>query len=345
MIVPALRDMYDDLWAATADADLLVAHSILFACPLVAAKRKMPWLSAALQPILFLSAYDPPVPPDAPDVIRHRHSIPRPVLKALMAAGKWKIRPWVAPVDAFRAEIGLPPGGHPLFDGQWSPYGTLALFSPLLGAPQPDWPPGTVQTGFPFYDRLDEAEAGLSAELCAFLDAGEPPVVFTLGTSAVMTAGRFYHESAEAARRLGRRAVLLAGAFPENQPEDLPEGVAVFDYAPYSALFPRAAAIVHQGGVGTTGQAMRAGRPQVVVPFAHDQPDNADRMVRLGVGRTVRRDLYSADAIAGELRALLDTPSYAARADEVGRVVQAEDGIAAACDAVEATLRRGRTPG
>ena len=84
-------------------------------------------------------------------------------------------------------------------------------------------------------------------------------------------------------KALGRRAVLLVGTELKNSlPDPLPAGVAAFDYAPFSELFPRAAAIVHQGGVGTTAQAMRAGRPMLVVPFSHDQPDNAERVEQAG---------------------------------------------------------------
>jgi len=338
LLIPSLRDMYEDLWQATEGADLLLSHSILYAAPLVVEKRGLRWLSVALQPIIFLSAYAPPVPPDAPAIAWLRHYLPRPLLQTLIAAGKKRLRPWVAEVDAFREELGLLPGGHPIFDGQWSPYGTLALFSRSLGLPQPDWPVNTVQTGFPFYDQLQAGQAGLADDLCAFLKAGEPPIVFTLGTSAVMTPGRFYEASAEAAARIGRRAVLLVGPNPQNVPASLPPGVAAFDYAPYSALFPHAAAIVHQGGVGTTGQSLRAGRPQLVVPFAHDQPDNADRVKRLGVARSVPRDRYDTNTAARELQALLEDPGHAARAAEGGRAVREEDGVANACAAIEAAL-------
>ena len=237
-----------------------------------------------------------------------------------------------------RAELGLPPGVNPMFEGQHSPGLVLALFSGLLGAPQPDWPPNTRVTGFLFYDRLEKGQ-GLSVELARFLDAGPPPIVFTLGTSAVMNAGNFYVESAAAAKELGRRAVLLVGLDLGNLPPGaLPAGVAAFDYAPFSELFPRAAAIVHQGGAGTTAQAMRAGRPMLVVPFAHDQQDNAARVERLGIARQVGRTKYTARRVAAELRALLEDGRYAAKAEEVGRRIRSEDGVAAACDAIEQRL-------
>jgi UDP:flavonoid glycosyltransferase YjiC (YdhE family) len=223
-----------------------------------------------------------------------------------------------------------------MFEGSYSPSLVLGMFSELLGPRQPDWPAQAVATGFPFYDR--DGEDGLPPEVERFLDAGEPPLVFTLGTSAVLTPGRFYQESANAARILGRRAILLTGRDPENQPERLPEGILCVSYAPYSAIFPRAAAIVHQGGVGTTGQAMRAGKPMLVVPWAVDQPDNAERVRRLGIARVLSRSAYTAKRAAREIDALLNGHGYRERARQIEVKVSAEDGAAVACDRLEALL-------
>jgi UDP:flavonoid glycosyltransferase YjiC (YdhE family) len=118
--------------------------------------------------------------------------------------------------------------------------------------------------------------------------------------------------------------------------------VVAFDYAPFSELFPRAAAIVHPGGIGTTGLAMQSGRPMLVVPFAHDQPDNAARVTRLGIARTLPRHRYSASRVEAELRRLLDDPEYARRAAAVGAQLRQEDGVRTACDALEDLLRTGR---
>jgi UDP:flavonoid glycosyltransferase YjiC (YdhE family) len=187
----------------------------------------------------------------------------------------------------------------------------------------------------------------LSPELSRFLDAGPPPVVFTLGSSAVMDAGRFFEESLDAARAVGRRAVLLVGRDPRNRSlTPLPDSAIAVEYAPYSAVLPRAAAVVHQGGVGTTAQALRAGRPMLVVPWSHDQPDNAERVRRLGVGLTVSRARYRAATAAAALRRLLGEPPFGERAAEIGRLVRAEDGAADACDALERSLSgNGRANG
>jgi UDP:flavonoid glycosyltransferase YjiC (YdhE family) len=338
LFMPHLRSMHDDLRAALAGADLLVAHHIVFAAPLVVASTGTPWLSAALAPVAFFSRHDPPVLPPAV-WMRHLHVLGPRFWGPLLGLAKRTVRSWVEPVRQLRAELGLHAGGDPMFEDAFSPHGTLALFSRALGAPQPDWPAATVQTGFAYFDN--PGDEGLSPALARFLDAGEPPIVFTLGSSAVMDAGRFYEESLLAARALGRRALLLIGRDPRNRPAPpLPDSALAVEYAPSSQLFPRAAAIVHQGGVGTTGQGLRSGRPTLVVPWSHDQPDNAHRVCKLGVSRTVSRARYSANTAAAELSKILGDPSYAARAEAVGREVRAEDGVAAACDAVERTLSK-----
>ncbi len=142
---------------------------------------------------------------------------------------------------------------------------------------------------------------GLSPELARFLDAGSPPVVFTLGSSAVFLPGRFIPKSIEAVRTLGCRAVLLVGKDLRNQPVQLlPEAALISRIRAVFGAVLRAAAVVHQGkGVGTTAQALRAGVPMCVVPYSHDQPDYARRCVGLGVARTVARGQYRAGRGAG----------------------------------------------
>jgi rhamnosyltransferase subunit B len=330
--MPALRDSFEDTSAASEGADLLVAHPLTFTVRLVAEIRGFRWASTMLSPMSLFSAYDPPVLAPAQFLGRLRPLGPAFHLP-LFRVMRWSIRSWSEPYRRFRAELGLPPGGDPIFDGQHSPHLVLAMMSRLLAPEQPDWPPRTRITGFPFFDR--DADEGLEPDLERFLDAGPPPIVFTLGSSAVAVPGRFYEEAAEAARRLRRRAVLLVGREASDRPAmTLPEGVAAFPYAPFSTLLPRAAAIVHQGGVGTTAQAMRSGRPMLVVPFAFDQPDNARRVVRLGIARTISRPRFNARRAASALERLLGDPSSTRRAAEVGEQIRAEDGVVDASEAL-----------
>src|SRR5262249_49524448 len=154
--------------------------------------------------------------------------------------------------------------------GQHSPTCVLALFSKVFAQPQPDWPNNSHVTGFCFYDGRHEKP--MSDELKTFLDAGPPPIVFTLGSSAVWVAGDFFQQSIHALKQLVQRAILLIGDDRNTLPP-LPENIFVADYAPYQQLFPRASVVIHHGGVGTTSQALLAGVPTLIVPFAFDQSD------------------------------------------------------------------------
>jgi rhamnosyltransferase subunit B len=336
MLFPFLRDGYNDLLRVVDGADLLLTHPISFAGPLVAQKTGIPWVSSVLAPVSFMSAYDPPVPPFWPWMRHVQLFGPRFVAAFFKQVKKvYKNKDY----DQFRAELGLADRGSPVFEGQHSPTLILALFSNLFAQPQPDWPAQARVTGFAFYDGRVELEMPL--ELTAFLDAGEPPIVFTLGSSAVWVARDFYRESIAAAKMLRRRAVLLIGD-ERNQPGELlpPEIIAV-NYAPYELLLARSCAMVHHGGVGTTSQGLRAGVPTLIVPFAFDQPDNAAHAARLGGSRTLPRSKYRAARVAQELDILLSEPEHTIKAREVGELLKLEHGAAVASDLIEQVLQPG----
>jgi rhamnosyltransferase subunit B len=332
LIFPAVRDSYADLLKAVAGADLLVTHPAAPAGPLVGRKTGMPWISTVLAPLSFYSAHDAPVPPFwqwtrkltvlGPGVMGFLLNIMKNAYKAKA-------------VTEFRDELGLPDTGNPMFEGQHSPTRVLALFSEVFAKPQPDWPRQTEVTGFCFYDGHNEIT--VPPQLTRFLENGAPPIVFTLGSSAVWVARDFFRESIEAAKRLGRRAVLLIGD-ERNMPRALPEGVIALDYVPYQSLLPKACVVVHHGGVGTTSQGLLAGVPTLIVPFAFDQSDNAEHARKVGTSRTIYRNNYFAPRVANELNDLLRQPTYARRALEVSRRLKAENGPGRAADLIEETL-------
>jgi rhamnosyltransferase subunit B len=337
-LFPSLRDSYADLLAAAeADggADLLVTGELAYAGPIVAEKTGIPWASYVLAPFSFFSAYDPPVLPPYPMLARAQEVVP--ALGHVVARfARIVTRKWPEPIYSLRRELGLPRGKDPIFDAKHSGRLVLALYSAVMGAAQPDWPGSAKITGFVFHDG-----AGDQAKLPHFLDSGPAPLVFTLGSAAVMHAGDFYEQSAHAAEMLGQRAVLLVGADDRNLPKrTLPESICVARYAPYSKIFPRASVIVHQGGIGTTAQALRAGRPMLVMPYSHDQPDNARRVRRLGVAEVLGRNRYQAKPAAQLIEKLLADSACLVRARAVAAQIAAENGVVAACDALESAARR-----
>jgi rhamnosyltransferase subunit B len=344
MVLKPLRETTADLLGICAGADLVVGHAISIGSALAAEKLGIPRVHAVLQPMAMWSAHDPARMP-ALLGSGWLPALPPAAWRVIWAAGRASSRTWFGEVGALRRDLGLPATrAHPVLE-MWSEHLNLALFSPIFGPPQPDWPARTIATGFPEWASPD----GWSAALQAFLDAGEPPVVFTLGSSAVMDARGFFEESVAAVRGLGVRAMFLTGPDGRNPLPSAagdPRLLAV-EYASHARLFPRAAAIVHQGGIGTTARALASGRPMLVVPHSHDQPDNAARCERLGVARVMARARYRADRAARSLRALLGDGAVCARAAELGARISAERGAATAADAIGALLagRGGAGPG
>jgi rhamnosyltransferase subunit B len=342
-LFPVLRATYEDLLEAATKperADLLLLGELNYAGPLVADVTGIKWASYVLAPMSFFSGFDPPVLPMYPQLARADRTVPG-LGRAIKGLARFVSRNWAQPIYDLRAELGLGRGSNPLFDGKHSPCLVLALFSRLLGKEQRDWPAHTRITGFCYYDA-DAGNAALPPHLEKFLGAGPPPVVFTLGSAAVLAAGKFYEYSAKAAVRLGVRAVLLIGSDERNRPtEALPESICVAEYAPFSALFKRAAMVVHQGGVGTTAQCLRAGKPMLIMPYSHDQPDNARRMRRLRVARVLQRGNYTPLRVARVLQSMLEDQAFARRATEVAQQLAHEDGIGTACDALEELFRAG----
>jgi rhamnosyltransferase subunit B len=332
LVLPYLRVSYEDMMEATAGADLVLPSSLAFGARLAAEKRGIPWLAVVLQPMMFLSSYDPPVIPKAEWLSALLRLLgPVPTRGAFWALKK-AVNVMFRPLHVLRTDLKLAPSPRdPLFDGQFAQAGAIGLYSRLLGDAQPDYPQPTSIVGFASFDSEDGLTVGIDPMLDVFLRAGTPPVVFTLGSLIVNSPGGFYHASLSAARALGRRAVLLVGEQALVQLAHFgSKEVFLCAYASHSSLFPRAAAIVHHGGIGTMAQALRARRPQLIVPHFADQFDNAARAARLGVARIVPRRRYSSASAHRGLDGLLGDGHHLARAREVGDSLAAEDGAAAA---------------
>ncbi|OYW80849.1 MAG: hypothetical protein B7Z26_05865 [Asticcacaulis sp. 32-58-5] len=179
--------------------------------------------------------------------------------------------------------------------------GVLALFPAWFAQPQPDWPANLLQWTFPLEDLATEQT--LQPELQAFLASGERPVIFTPG-SANVQASRFFAVAAEAVKRIGCRAVFVTRE-PKQVPPNLPASILTVEYAPFSTLLKHAAVFVHHGGIGTLSQGFAAGVPQLIMAMAHDQPDNADRLERLGAGTGLSVRQFTPERVTQELQHLL----------------------------------------
>jgi UDP:flavonoid glycosyltransferase YjiC (YdhE family) len=254
---------------------VLVISSIAIGGRVAQEKLGIPAVSVHLSPAILRSVHQPARTP------------PLPVAPSL---------------NTFRASLGLSPVKGIFRNWIHSPDRVIGLFPDWFAPAPPDWPKQTVTTGFPLYDESDVTP--IDASLEEFLVEGDAPIAFTPG-SAMRHGREFFAAAVETCRLLGRRGLLLS-RFSEHIPANLPRGIRHVSYAPFSRLLPRCAAMIHHGGIGTTAQALAAGVPQVVVPRAHDQPDNAARLGRLGVGETVPANRFTASRACAALNRAMD---------------------------------------
>jgi UDP:flavonoid glycosyltransferase YjiC (YdhE family) len=300
MVLPHFEALERRIFEIAPGHDLLVSHFLAMAAPAVAEVLGVPWLSCAYSPATLFSAYDPP----ALGVLPFLPSLKRLGPKALRSLYRGLAVPsqgWFGKLHEQRARLGLAAlETNPLFQ-YFSPRGTLALFPEKFATPQPDWPPHTVQVGFPLHD---EPGAQVSTAARTFCEAGSPPIVCTLGTSVSLMKTQFFDVARAAVTRLGRRAIFVIGPNPPPEYASLraDERVFVTRYEPYPDLFARAHVIVHQGGINTTARALASDRPQVVVPFANDQLDNAARVARMGAGVNLPARKLSTSRLAAAIR-------------------------------------------
>lgn len=342
LIFPYLREAHDQLYAACEGAVAVVAHSIAFAAHAAAEKRGLPLFVVTLSPMMLYSAHDPPLGTRAPFIAAPRRPIAVAYNRLLLRGFAWAAARWAAPLAEFRRELGLPRrGGFDLFSGAKRGVKTIALHSRLLAPPRPDHSPDLLIAGQTFFDGGPPAVEGETRELEEFLESGPPPVVFTLGSILCQNGAEYYRAGMEAATRLGLRGVLLAhGDDVAAMRENARARMFIAPYVRHDALFPRAKIVVHHGGIGTAGQALRAGKPQLVTPFVTDQPDNAARLARLGLARVIDGRKITAEGLARELLILMDVPDYARRAAEAAAAIANEDGAAVAAREISEVARR-----
>ena len=343
LLLPHLEEMYADCLEALSGADLAVTHSAAYGAHIAADKLGLPRVGIALQPMMFMSPFDPPLVGQAQWLTRRIYRLGPGITRHFLTLGKRVARRWAQPIDELRRKLGLPPAaGHPLFEGQFSEHGNIALYSSVLGPLRPDAPPRTQLTGFAFYDHEHGGSpTPLAPSLVNFFSTEERPLVFTLGTSAVQDAEHFMHESLAAVRKLHARAVFALDAeqLPRWSQHASPE-ILLTGYVPYSLLFAHAEIIVHHGGIGTAAQALRSGRPQLLTPHIVDQPDNAHRLERLGVARVVPLPQWQAPRIVRELLHLKSEPAYGTRAAAIGKEVRSERGAESAARIISEVVQR-----
>lgn len=333
-VVPATLDSFERIMADF-KPDVVLHHHICFAIASICDRFNVLRASASLAPLMWLNRKDPLV------AGKMQSELPgwmRPAFSLVFRIVSRQL--FDRPLNRLLRERGYPPVHDVWTRLTLRGDAVLGLWSPHFRHSLDGDPPNSAICGCPTHDRAKDQEHA-SEELESYLrEPGGAPIVFTLGTAAVQVPGDYYEVAAEACRRVGRRGLLLVGRGP-GMPRTLPPNVRAFTYAPFSQLLPRAALTVHHGGVGTTHAAMRAGRPMIVVPHAHDQYDNAARVRRLGVSETISRARLRVHRLESMLRKILETPRYVENAASLAKRMSDENGAVIAADRLEQMANQG----
>ena len=317
---------------ASGDA-VLVASGLAMGARIAHEVLEVPLVTLHLQPQCFFSIHDSPV---MHPWLTSINRFPRSIKRILLALSDRVADRVMAPAaNNLRQELGLSPVRHIVSQWWHSPQRVIGLFPDWFAPPQLDWPAQTVLTGFPLYDERDVTDLtpGLETFYRGAEDAGKPPIIFAPG-SGNRQAGRFLAAAADACHQLGRRGILLT-RYPAQLPSRLPDEVRHFDYVPLSVALPRAAALVHHGGIGTAAQGLASGRPQLVMPMTFDQPDNANRLGLLGVARVLRPAAFTARAVTRELEILLGSDDVTRACAKIARRFEDADPITHTCELIE----------
>lgn len=332
---PILRQATVDVLAACEGADLILfSGPAFYATYSVAEKLGVPFIQAYLQPVNPTREF-----PSAIFPTKHKGGgLFNYATHAIGGQLFWQI---IRPImnDIRRESLGLRPFSlaGPFLTMLRRRLPVIHGYSPTVLPKPKDWNEAAFVTGFWF---LDAPSYVPPQELTAFLAAGESPVYVGFGSMTGNDPERLTTIALEALRLSGRRGVLLSG-WAGLAAGDLPDTVLKLDAVPHDWLFPRMAAVVHHGGVGTTHVGLRAGVPNIVVPFFGDQPFWGDRVHALGAGpRPLVLEELTAERLAESIGLATSDAAMRARAAEVGQLIQAERGVEEAVRIIDRYLEQ-----
>jgi sterol 3beta-glucosyltransferase len=207
----------------------------------------------------------------------------------------------------------------------------LCAWSPSLIPPSSDWSPRVHVTGYYFFPHNNSYVP--SNELKEFLESGKSPVCISFGSMVNKNAEKVDEIIREALKRTNNRGIILSGW--GSMKRDSTSDLLYLESAPHDWLLPKCKLLIHHGGAGTTSAVLRAGIPQVVVPFMADQPFWGSRVYAIGVApKPIRVNQLSIEKMVSVI-AKAESKDILERAQVTGQAIRGEDGVMNAIQLIE----------
>lgn len=234
-------------------------------------------------------------------------------------------------INRYRKRLGLARVFRPMYQWIHSPDLVLGLFPSWFGPQVTDWPCQIKLSSFPLYDPFDDANHSQSQYR---IDSGaENTLLFTFG-SWNNAARKLFHESVRVCEQLQCHGIFLSRN-KDQIPKQLPTFIKHHEYLPLEYVLPQVSAIVHHGGIGTIAEAIRAGTPQIVVPLAHDQLDNAYRLAHRKLGAVISRKQYQDPLAARTIQSALNDSAIKQACQTYASQLDSSKAIQMSCDFLE----------
>ena len=297
-----------------------------------ARKFNLPFIDFILSPNIIFSAFNPPAPTSW--VIPS--SIPGFIMRFLLRRNrnaKYKRfcnAPYTAEYRAVRKRLQCPLK----FRSKSKALLQIGFFPEWFGMRAKDWPKNIKLVGFPL---LNHANSSSRSELDAFIEKRGAPIIFTSGTG-VKDVEDLFKEGRKICEQLQVPGLFVGGSIGVKFLQDS-NLCTHMDYIDFEYALPKALAIIHHGGIGTTAQAIKAGIPQLIRPLKYDQPDNADRIYKLGLGTYVIPEKFNAEQVAPMISNMLQKAKNSKALRHYAADVNKSSAIVNACDLIEQAFK------
>ncbi len=336
---PLFGDLANDYWRVTQGSEFLIYSPVAGAAWSVAERLGIPAVQALLQPLHRTRSFPmirvPTRPPLGGAFNAATHDLTQDLVWRLI---RRPINQWRR--DALDLPLAPSRGPFAEAEGARVPDPSIYGFSPLVVPKPPDWGPDIHVTGY--WTLPTDPTWRAPDPLLEFLAAGPPPVYVGFGSMTPNRAEPLTAVALEALARTGQRGVLSSG-WGSFGAGELPSSVIAVRDVPHEWLLPQMRAVVHHGGAGTTGAALRAGVPSILLPLGFDQPYWAERVRALGVGpRPIPRRKLSVDRLSIAVDQAVQDGAMRRRAAQLGTALRTERGVEAAVAIIDAVASRWR---